>query len=110
MQTMWMIRVLLQQFWASRHPYRYLTANEIAERFKFECHLGIAQTEALSKRISADVQDKNVSTHIKLSVVPLSRNVSSSLNMPSGTPKKVVSIKRDSLNYNNIYQILSFIT
>ena len=51
----------LQQFWASRHPYRYLASNEIAERFKFEFHAGIALTEELTQPFSPESQAENVS-------------------------------------------------
>lgn len=53
--------VLLQQFWASRHPYKPITASEMAERFKYEFHVGIAISEELSIPVTEEEQLANVS-------------------------------------------------
>lgn len=52
---------LLQQFWASRHPYKPITASEMAERFRYEFHVGIAISEELSIPASEEEQLANVS-------------------------------------------------
>ena len=57
-----------QQFWASRHPYKPITASEMAERFKYEFHVGIAISEELSVPVSEDEQLANVSLFLLLAL------------------------------------------
>lgn len=53
---------LLQQYWTSRHPYKPMSAAEMAERFKFEFHAGIAIAEELSVPFPEELQRANVGT------------------------------------------------
>ena len=50
----------MQQYWASRHPYRMVTAVEMAERFKFEFHAGMAVAEELMHPMPPKTQQQNV--------------------------------------------------
>ena len=63
----WSFWSAVQQYWASRHPYRMVTAVEMAERFKFEFHGGMAIAEELARPIPPETQKQNVGLHLAAS-------------------------------------------
>lgn len=58
----------MQRYWAMKHPHRHISPAEMAERFKFEFHVGIAAGEALQQPMPPEEQDANVSCRVELSV------------------------------------------
>ena len=91
-----------QQYWASRHPYKPIAAPEMAERFKYEFHVGIAVSEELSLPIAEEDQLQNVSLSSPFAPIIhiLHQGVETSFLSPldaagavSDTPRSTVPLK-----------------